>query len=228
MGCLKEWLERSDSCPLCRRKVFGPNNAGARAQHRAEEQQDANAQPQPEDQPRQEDPIPQQQPQPQPEPEHRAELPQPTPTTTMPTTRHNYNLASPGSDNDTASIIATVDRQTEILRNSAVSHVAPIEGSSRDVEPTSAVPAQTSTTMASSTSTSAATTNRSSELLYQTINLPSSAVIPPDWVLLPLEQTEEENVDYKVSLSTELKANLRILEKGGNRDLKFYDIPSDD
>ncbi|ABN67523.2 predicted protein [Scheffersomyces stipitis CBS 6054] len=24
MGCLKEWLERSDSCPLCRKKVFDP------------------------------------------------------------------------------------------------------------------------------------------------------------------------------------------------------------
>lgn len=25
MGCLKDWLERSDNCPLCRKKVFGPS-----------------------------------------------------------------------------------------------------------------------------------------------------------------------------------------------------------
>lgn len=27
LGCLKEWLERSDSCPLCRRKVFSNDGA---------------------------------------------------------------------------------------------------------------------------------------------------------------------------------------------------------
>lgn len=31
MGCLKDWLERSNNCPLCRRVVFGPEAAAAPA-----------------------------------------------------------------------------------------------------------------------------------------------------------------------------------------------------
>lgn len=40
MGCLKDWLERSENCPLCRRKVFSnnaqPNGATQAAGHPAE------------------------------------------------------------------------------------------------------------------------------------------------------------------------------------------------
>lgn len=222
MGCLKEWLERSDSCPLCRRKVFGPHDTATQAQQRAAEQQGVNAQPQPENQPQQEPvPLPQPQQQPESRPEHRAEPPQPTPTTTVPTSQPERDLPNTTSSSDAASIIANVNRQTEILRNSAISQIAPVEGSSRDVEQ------MTSTSTPVNAATAASSTSNSGELLYQMINLPSTAVIPPDWVLLPLEHSEEEGVDYKVSLSTDRKANLKIHDRDRSRDLKFYGIPSD-
>ena len=214
MGCLKEWLERSDSCPLCRRKVFGPLNAGERAQQRANEQQrDMN------DNQGNQEMEPQPEPQAQPQPEQRVEPPQPTPSATIPIQYQADSSSSSPSSNDTASIVATVDRQTEILRNSAVSNIAPVEGSSRDVE--SMNPSQTSTEHAATAYSSTSAAND----LYQTIHLPSTAVIPPDWVVLPLEHTDEDGVDFKVSLSTETQANLKIRERGRSRDLRFYDTP---
>ncbi|KAI5948652.1 HRD1 [Candida theae] len=216
LGCLKEWLERSDSCPLCRRKVFGPQDAGARAQQRADEQQGGNDRAQFADQVDQNQVA-----QPEPQPVHRPEPPQPTPTTTIPIPQSMEHPTTSPSNNTTANITAVVDRQTEILRTAAVAHATPTEGSSRDMT-------INSTTL---TSTQPATTSSSNlsagELNYQTINLPSTAVIPPDWVLLPLERTEEEGIDYKVCLSTDRKADLRIRERGRNRDLKIYELPND-
>ncbi|KAI5969608.1 CIN8 [Candida margitis] len=218
MGCLKEWLERSDSCPLCRRKVFGPRDALSQGQPRTAQQQDANPQAQPEFEAEPEV-------EPQPQPEYRPELPRSSATRTTSIQEQAENSPNPSSNNDAASIIATVDRQTEILRNAAVSHNEPVQGTSRDLEPTRTTSVPTlSANLTSSTSLSTPV-DQPSELAYQTINLPSTAVIPPDWVLLPLESTEEEGVEYKVSLSTERKANLKIHDRGRNRDLRFHNSP---
>ncbi|KAL6454663.1 HRD1 ERAD-associated E3 ubiquitin-protein ligase HRD1 [Candida maltosa Xu316] len=160
LGCLKEWLERSDSCPLCRRKVFEPQPGNVPQQPPPQANINLNQGLREINEVLQANPPPQ--------PQQRPQEPTPTPH---------------------------VEEQ--------------VEGSSRDV----ALPSATTTT-----------TNG----LFQTISLPRNALLPPGWLLLPIEKTNEEGVDYKVKISNYHKADLKLQSKDSNtRNIKVYDVPKE-
>ncbi|KAG7661002.1 HRD1 [[Candida] subhashii] len=188
VGCLKEWLERSDSCPLCRRKVF-LSEAEARAAAIA-----AANQPHPEPAQAQNPPVevpepPQAQPGniPVPPPQT-ADIPQPT---TVPIQQQQPS---------------NIDHLNEVTT------APPVEGTSTQLT-TSGEPNTQSTTC-------------------QTISLPHNALLPPGWILLPLEKPNpsaegECEGDYKVSLSKIHSATLRIRRntESGRAMIRTYELP---
>lgn len=213
LGCLKDWLERSDSCPLCRRKVF--DDVGASTPASASGQPQAQAPPQP----------------------------QPGPVPIIP----QANVANPPANVDLQRGLREINEflhtiqpqrqqanQQQPQNQGGVTpnqgHVQtpigtgtgtpaePIEGSSRD-------PQQPVSIASSSTSGS------STPPLYQALSLPSNALIPPGWLLLPLEKPQEGeqgDVDYKVSLSTHHKANMKLQTKESiTRNIKVYEVPKE-
>ncbi|CUM64582.1 uncharacterized protein PRCAT00002190001 [Priceomyces carsonii] len=140
MGCLKDWLERSEICPMCRRKVFESESNQQTERHTAvNELQDeaieiAN------------------------DPDRRAEGEQ-------------------NVDSEMSNLNVTENGQT--------------------------APTQTDgSTIADE---------------FQTIRLPSSALIPPGWTLLPLHK--EGNGEYKIDFSNYHQGTLTVRENISNRDL---------
>ncbi|KAI5954592.1 HRD1 [Candida jiufengensis] len=276
MGCLKDWLERSDNCPLCRRKVFGGTNINTRPATTPgwQEQQNQNqnhhipnnAPPPP---PAQDIPQNGSQPlSPQPQSPQFPHTGNSSATTTGASTPrnlyHQFNLSQSNFrrvSNDAMNVLNNMDREGDDVRERLRSrhqhqhqhqhqnasrsiddeeyerhqriiqrhsegfgiNDTPIESSStsNNLEPTRTLPIprymQQSNNM--STTTTIPTTTRPS---FQTIHLPTTAILPPDWVLLPLERVnndgnENEEINYKVNLTTSTQANLRIRHNNHNK-----------
>lgn len=208
LGCLKDWLERSDSCPLCRRKVFDEviptNPSSVRFPQPVQAQPGAV-------------PIP-----PQvnvANPPDNADLQR-----GLREINEFFHTIQPQPNNhqgEDQGILNPNQRNTQTLINTGtVTPAEPIEGSSRD--------AQQQPTIASSSSTSDSSVTTG---LYQSIVLPSNALIPPGWLLLPLEKPQEEEkgeVDYKVNISNYHKANMKLQTNESNiRNIKVYEIPKE-
>ncbi|RCK59125.1 ERAD-associated E3 ubiquitin-protein ligase HRD1 [Candida viswanathii] len=215
LGCLKDWLERSDSCPLCRRKVFeeaAPSTASS-----------AHV------------PPAQAQPQAQPVPPVGAQVNVPNPPVNADLQR-GFREINEFLHNNHPPQQQEEAQQQQAERSNPHSHtqtptgtatpVEPVEGSSRDVQrPIISEISSSSTSTDSSASTAP---------LFQSITLPSNVLLPPGWLLLPLEkpQSEEEQangeVDYKVNISNYHKANMKLKPKESNtRNIKIYDVPKE-
>ncbi|WLF79174.1 E3 ubiquitin-protein ligase hrd1 [Lodderomyces elongisporus] len=221
MGCLKEWMERSDCCPLCRRKVFGGPISST---HPSFQQQANQAQPQGQ---------PQGQPQPpQPQPVARPVAPLPT---GFPTNAFHTNGAPPtnndGRDmhqehsqgrinnqwNDDGNMnqmdpmeqnLTSAARQTQTQTQSSTS------SSSSSESPTYNVSLEPTRTTQLSSSLSSASS--SAESIYQTLRLPRSALLPPDWTVIPLERVEGSDGDYRVRISPQVSANMKVRRPGND------------
>lgn len=164
MGCLKDWLERSEICPLCRRKVF---------QAEANDlQQQAHEQVQPEAEPEA-----------QPEIAIQTQQAQPTPTNEE-SSRRNADLES--------------QRNQNVLNGLNIPAEYP--------EPT-ITPPPTRTTEPSE--------------VFQTIRLPTTAIIPQDWTILPLHKSANEQ--YKVDFSTFNQGTLTIKQKPPGNELSIIE-----
>ncbi|RLV91062.1 ERAD-associated E3 ubiquitin-protein ligase HRD1 [Spathaspora sp. JA1] len=178
LGCLKEWMERSDSCPLCRRKVFGNEPANTSA---------AEAQ------------APPQAPPPQPQPGAVPVAPA-MPTATPPNQEiRTEELPLTPTPTTTSSAIGTASASTTTTAtNENIDMISqePLEG-----------------------------TSSLEGITPHQISLPSNALLPPDWVIIPLEKSDNSN--YKVKLSKYHSADLKIKTKDHNREIIVYDIPQE-
>lgn len=176
MGCLKDWLERSDNCPLCRRKVFAT---------KSEETPNAEAS-------NQETPNM--------EVVNEEHVPD--------VRRDDINqLIEPRRPVTRFSEFDALIRQ---YRNQQAGPVSELDNhlSAGEVitvtEDPSIIPVPTPTT-----------SNPDFDDGYQHINLPNTALIPPNWTLLPLSNQN----GYRVHLSTRLAARLTVRRKPQSREL---------
>ncbi|ODV81212.1 uncharacterized protein CANTADRAFT_196212 [Suhomyces tanzawaensis NRRL Y-17324] len=176
MGCLKEWLERSDSCPMCRRKVFeGPNPESA-------PQDDTRAAP--------------------------TETPATnTPTNTQPPFNHP---------------VEELERRLEEFTNLIHRRERTLD----DHQPTPTQQQNTSSLESTENAPAEGTSASSQTPAYQTIRLPSNAVLPPNWIILPLEKQSTSEVlaagsqaGYRVNFSTKHQGTLQVKPKERNSEL---------
>lgn len=168
LGCLKEWLERSDSCPLCRNKVF----------------------------------------------ERPVETP---PQPTGPVPRETGGEVEAEAAPIPREVEPRVTEFTQFLNphtteeeNATIAHDIPM--ASPDIH--TAVPDPTPT--------------QDAQGRYQQITLPRLALLPPDWILLPLERVEGDTgielgsrTQYLVCISETMRATLRVKLRPQNRILEF-------
>lgn len=168
-GCLKEWLERTDSCPLCRSKVFG--NEPLTPEQETEELL------------RNIDELDRQPPPPQPG----ARPAPPGPTGAPEATPVNYNEA-PRDQNQANSAEQPLTSSTQTFTEPPT--------------PTRTTPVQLTSAAASATPPAPL-----DDSLYQTIRLPTTAILPPNWILLPLRRTGDS---YEVSISRSHTATMTV------------------
>lgn len=161
-GCLKEWLERTDSCPLCRSKVFGDEPLTP-AQEAAALTRDLQAF----------------QPPPPPQPEARPAAPAPT------------DAGTGGADPATFTGTGSTEPPTEGLSRqvpptttiAAPATAAPLQSLPR-LTPTP-------TTLTNNPFTDYTFARHDNDDGHQTISLPISlAVLPPNWILLPMRRSD--------------------------------------
>mmetsp|Transcript_5686 Transcript_5686/g.6784 ORF Transcript_5686/g.6784 Transcript_5686/m.6784 type:complete len:572 (+) Transcript_5686:1507-3222(+) len=176
MGCLKDWLERSEICPLCRRKVFQAEENDLQQQTQGEAQPAAQPAAQPVAQPAA-------QPAAQPEVALQTQQAQPTGT--------NEESRIRNADDE-------IQRNQNILNELNIPAEYP--------EPT-ITPPPTRTTEPSE--------------VYQTIRLPTTAIIPQDWTILPLHRSTNEQ--YKVDFSTFNQGTLTIKRKPPGNELSVIE-----
>ncbi|CAI5756064.1 unnamed protein product [Candida verbasci] len=169
MGCLKEWLERSDSCPLCRRKVFGNDLNSENVQVQ--------------------DPMTNAHPGDERIPGEQEE-------------ENNVNIVAPGEQQQFQRGLREIGNSLENISN---------QNNAQDNQSTTPTPTEN--------------TEGSSSNQYQTIKLPSSALLPPDWIILPLEKSQDQNIDYKVKISNYHQADLKFINKEPSRDIQVYNTP---
>ncbi|KAI5962359.1 HRD1 [Candida pseudojiufengensis] len=244
MGCLKDWLERSDNCPLCRRKVFGGAEPANSTTNPAQANHDApNHAPPLHQIPTNNDIPPQQMEDQSPILPRNGDSATTTTGTSTPRNIYNHFDISQSNfrrvSNDAMHVLDPGDREEDILRRGRLNngnysndsedrgsqHIIPgerfeiddtiVESSSRNDKGSSLIsePSHMRSSNLTPTPTSATLNTNSSLSDFQTIHLPSSALLPPDWVLLPLERINNEtdqDVKYMVSLTNETSAKLRI------------------
>lgn len=176
LGCLKEWLERSDSCPLCRNKVF----------------------------------------------ERPATTP-PQPTGLAPQETNNAEQV------EAAPLPREVDPRVNEFNQFLNPH--PVEEVAEQLEPRQDAEDQEShgpDLDADSTSNPTPTSTQDEEGRYQNITLPRLALLPPDWILLPLERLEGDSgiepgprTQYLVCISETMRANISVKLRPQNRIVEF-------
>ena len=198
MGCLKEWLERSDSCPLCRNKVFDSSPI-------SESAETAN--------------------------------------------NNNNNDANNNDNNNVPNPPDVLEQRLQefagmVNRHRGIEQVAdntPIVDLNGDRAPQEV--RQTPHESSSNESTSVAQTHSTPNLVptptiplndiaqteqppspeapsYQSIRLPTTALIPPNWILLPLER-KLDGEGYIVSFSTQHKGSIQARNNETNRELNL-------
>ncbi|CUM54096.1 unnamed protein product [Debaryomyces tyrocola] len=184
MGCLKDWLERSEICPLCRRKVFQAeeNDLQEHAQTQAHPQPEAQAQPEAQ-------PEAQQEAQPEAQPE--AQLQVPPETQQAQPTRINQ-------EDTRINVVDQTQRNQNILNQLNIPAEYP--------EPT-ITPPPTRTTEPSE--------------VFQTIRLPTTAIIPQDWTILPLHKSTNDK--YKIDFSSFNQGTLTIKQKPPGNELSIIE-----
>jgi E3 ubiquitin-protein ligase synoviolin len=195
MGCLKEWLERSDSCPLCRSKVFddsarlptAPTQQAANRNIIA--QRDAIVNNLEVD-----------------EPMNGAPVEIPGITAFQQNQGDNEPLLNENNDEEPANRdIESVDETGRVRR--------PTSGRQT---PTRTFPLESSI----SNVVESTVQRESMDAAYQTIELPNTALIPPNWILLPLERLSDSD-GYRVSYSTRAKGHLRARN---NESLREFNL----
>lgn len=211
--CLKEWLERSDSCPLCRSKVFDKSRPAITPQVTQVppppevEETDLNFE---ERRFAFEDVI---------------ERPQSEDST-----------VNTSVQNDTATSELTLSRNEERRNLFPIANDLSLNGipNGSQITPqdiTSArqfVPSEPSMHNLTSNSTtgyeSVPNHHLAAELhptpSYQTIRLPTTALLPVNWMLLPLERMSGSD-DYRVSYSVIDKGYIKARKNENGRDLHF-------
>lgn len=201
MGCLKDWLERSEICPLCRRKVFteqqGQGEGQGEPQEQGERQGDVElqeevqvAEGQPEIQ------VPERL---QHEAEDQAsnetrgdqEIQRQEPNGNEDTNEFNNEGGELGRENN-----------LDIRRRNLLNNLN--------------IPAE----YPEATTTPPPTRTEPSEV-YQSITLPTNAIIPQDWILLPLHKSN--NNKYKVDYSTFNQGTLTIKKKPPGNELNIIE-----
>lgn len=205
IGCLKDWLERSESCPLCRRPVFGS---------------------QPEAPPT--EPVPPAEPGAVPHADPRTEptdTPTPAPTPTQnpnahPSTRrfqdfnerlrrHRENTTSPPTQTtpiETAPPTSTQEPE--------ISTQEP-ETSTRGTEPETEPEPETETEPRP-------TISRAGDG-FQHMALPTNSILPPNWTILPVRSSTIQGVNYQVNLSEVTTVNLTVKERRTGGELNLID-----
>lgn len=195
MGCLKEWLERSDSCPLCRSKVFddsarlptAPTQQAANRNIIA--QRDAIVNNLEVD-----------------EPLNAAPVEIPDITAIQQNQGENEPLLNLNNDEEAANRdIESIDETGRFRR--------PTSGRQT---PTRTFPLESSI----SNVVESTVQRESMDPAYQTIELPNTALIPPNWILLPLERLSDSD-GYRVSYSTRDKGHLRARN---NESLREFNL----
>ncbi|CAK9437016.1 uncharacterized protein LODBEIA_P14850 [Lodderomyces beijingensis] len=235
MGCLKEWMERSDSCPLCRRKVFGSQT--------------------PPSTPAPVSPAEDQPPIVPPEPQQRQAAPfettasaQAEPSTPQLDPRLR-ELIQTHTDQDSPLVETTnadspnmapaangtgyTQQRDNFSPQSPPSPTSPPSASSPSSSPSATsssslhilnIPEPTRTTPSAPTPTPPASTalgsvplssplSSSPTSIFQTLRLPRNALLPPDWHVLPLERDEDGN--FKVCISSSRQVQLRKRQRDG-------------
>lgn len=184
MGCLKDWLERSDNCPLCRRKVF--NHPGDSPQTNTNTERPAE------------------------------------PAQQVP----NFNPAGNNNNNQglfrpVNPLVGRFQEFDEILRRTR-------DGGSGDTRFTHENQLSTRDQsqhlgrqippVHATRTTDLSTEN---DMRYQSISLPNTAIIPPNWTILPLERADQGN--YTVHYSRASTGTLRTESKTRGRSLVLID-----
>lgn len=182
MGCLKDWLERSDSCPLCRRKVFenAPSSQSAPAAA----------------------PVA------QPEPQQVPEVPVQTDVTPQTTAS-----ATPGPEQERNQLPVRARRFGDFEEMLAQYR------DNNHPTPTTAVETETPVPSLSSAGGEIAIPQPTA---FQHITLPSNAILPPNWTILPI-RTMEPNGSYEVLLSTLHSARVTMRRRAAGRDINIID-----
>lgn len=170
MGCLKDWLERSDNCPLCRRKVF---NSPGEADNSATESNTNQTQTQ------------------------EASIDSPEPNNNRPIPFQRDPLVGRFQDFD------------EILRRRR-------ENNSQSENLINNIPEESNPDVFAATNLSMTDDSR-----YQSITLPTTATLPPNWTILPLNRTAEGN--YTVHYSRVSSGTLKTECRTRSRDLVLID-----
>lgn len=175
MGCLKDWLERSEICPLCRRKVF-QNEQQPEAQTQADETN------------------------------QNEELPD------------RPQAAEPAANNQQ-------QRDDNELRSTQVEEERDIPNRSQDILNELNIPAEYPENQRTP-DTSTSTSSRTIEPLesYQSIRLPTSAIIPQDWTILPLHKSSKD--EYRVDFSTRNQGSLIIKPRPSGGELSIIEPTS--
>lgn len=190
MGCLKDWLERSDNCPLCRRKVFqndehretGSTNTANFPGEGAEE---------------------------------RGNVPQPGATPNVPAQtaapeQTSNSSTTPNNSSSTLGLRGSRFQEFDQLLRQQQNSRATMANNDENTMHTNTTPTPTPTQPT-------ATDN------FQHIMLPNTALIPPDWTLLPIEKSRVEGVNYTVGISEHTKANLTIINRQRGGELNIID-----
>lgn len=206
IGCLKDWLERSESCPLCRRKVF--------------ENLTQQSSPQP-------SPAPQEtqaQPQPPPQPQAQAAVdPNEAPRTEAPPAARRFQefnniirqrrqyLETRTSQESSDTSTRNDDTETQEVENITAQPVDTATSSAAEPQPT---PTPTFSSLQAHSRTRDG---------FQHIALPSNSILPPNWTILPAHRTNIEGVDYHVKLSESTTVNMAIKQKRTGGELNLID-----
>jgi E3 ubiquitin-protein ligase synoviolin len=205
MGCLKEWLERSDSCPLCRNKVFdttssGPGEAATNNNNNGNNNDNNND-------------------------NNNINVPNP-PEALQQRIQEFAGLVNRHRGPENTGIVDLNAPQEATQTPIPNDHLAmlneasttPQTLSTSNLVPTPTIPldaiSQTEQPPPPSSSSSPLTPN------YQTIRLPTTALIPPNWILLPLER-KLDGQGYIVSFSTQHKGSILARNNETNRELNL-------
>lgn len=195
MGCLKDWLERSEACPLCRRDVFGQDSTTAQTPN------NTNNDPgffQPEEG-----------------------------TRNVENNINDINNNDNGNDDNNTNTNTNTNTNeinenntnlregiTNVETNTDTTRVIN-EGTRNGVLPTPTLAVNNQNGASQNEISQNGTTPNG----YQYLRLPNTAILPPNWTILPVDKVSGNL--YRVHLSNEVKGTLEIKEAPLGGQLRF-------
>jgi len=224
MGCLKEWMERSESCPLCRRKVLdaAPVGDASTEQHLAAHAA-AQAPPQPNVQAHLQerlreftDMI------------HRNPLPEARPVA-EPTNGLANGLANEAPPLTTSPPIQTTTTPNPTPTSTNITGITPSSTTSNPTPTSTSLSSRASPVPSTFRPVDADETHSRDQNVvdastrnfggYQEISLPNTALLPPDWTVIPLsvipldERNDGNEREYKIHYSMAAEGRLTIKKR---------------